>query len=104
MKVHYVINGSIPSDEKKFYITTYKFQKFGLNTKKYGWIAIDSYHGIGTGSDDFGKESEGEGLMQILNFLDLEDGRVKYLFTDNFEDVIEARYKMTEALEQILKQ
>jgi len=98
--VHYVINGYISADEHKAEITTYKFQKLGNKDKRYGWIAIDSYHGIGTGTDDFGEKTEQQGLMYIINYLDNSE-LFKYIYTDNFDDVIEARNKIKKELESL---
>ena len=99
-----MINGYIPSDENIVAFTIYKFQKLGKTEPIYVWLAIDHHHGIGSALDNFGLKDREEALMSVLKFLDTsEDSMFKHVYTEDFEEVLEARSYIKEKLTQNLK-
>jgi len=99
-KTHYVIAGYFEPEERKVCITVYKLQRIGLHDRIYGWITIDDYYGIGTNTDDFGYKDKGEALMSIINFLpsSYKSSIARDVYTNDFEEVLESRSKIKEAL------
>lgn len=95
-KTIYLINGFIPSDEDITICRIMKLQELGTKIKKYVWISIIDDGGIGTALDDYGEDNIEDALIQSTRFL---DEMFKYIKTDDFNEVLDARVRMIEVLD-----
>jgi hypothetical protein len=96
-KAVYAISGFVPSDEKVVVINIYKLIRFGSKIIRYGWISVngEEKNGIGTCTDDFGKEDRDEAIFSIYQYL--EEKHIVSKCT--FEEAVNKGNEIKESLE-----
>jgi hypothetical protein len=96
------VTGLIPYDEDIAHVIIFKLIELGKYNKRYVWVTINSNHGIGTGTDEWGDEDKVSAIIHMTNFLEKEFKFINGDFDEALEIYLKILNKLTDQLAQKL--